>query len=368
MFFKNSPKARHFFVTAALIAGLLCVFLNPPFQTPDEPAHFYRAWQISEGKLISEKADDRVGGQLPANLEIFAREFSQVNWNGFNFSQNIMNNGLIKMKPDADAKKFIDFNNTALYSPVCYAPASLALFILRQFNVSLPFLFWGARLASLLFWVGMVYLAIRLIPVYQWLFTLLALLPMSVFINSSISADVVTNAVCFLFTAILLKYIFEKKEIQRQRAFILIVMVIALVSVKAAYSPLILLLLLLGKGEKNKKIAWLKISGLFFLGVFVAWLWHHMTDLLYLSYANYNVSHRDSAALVKDADMHAQMNYITSHGTYLLDVLYASVSYAFPMYSNGYIGTFGWLDLPLPAVFIISFYLIILIIACSDIS
>jgi Predicted membrane protein (DUF2142) len=32
-----------------LAGGLLLVFVTPPFQVPDEPAHFFRAYQVATG-------------------------------------------------------------------------------------------------------------------------------------------------------------------------------------------------------------------------------------------------------------------------------------------------------------------------------
>ena len=51
-----------------LLFGLLFALLIPPFQSPDEPNHFYRAWQVSEGHFFPEKKGDRLGGMLPASL------------------------------------------------------------------------------------------------------------------------------------------------------------------------------------------------------------------------------------------------------------------------------------------------------------
>ena len=56
------------FAVMALLAGLVLVFVNGPFQAPDEPAHFLRAYQISEGRFFSERVDDKAGGQLPAAI------------------------------------------------------------------------------------------------------------------------------------------------------------------------------------------------------------------------------------------------------------------------------------------------------------
>jgi len=40
-------SAIHFFQITALIYGLVIVFIIPPFQVPDEPDHFERAFGYS---------------------------------------------------------------------------------------------------------------------------------------------------------------------------------------------------------------------------------------------------------------------------------------------------------------------------------
>ena len=45
--------AEKFFVVVFLFFGAANCFTRPPYQLMDEPVHFARAWQISEGIFIS---------------------------------------------------------------------------------------------------------------------------------------------------------------------------------------------------------------------------------------------------------------------------------------------------------------------------
>jgi hypothetical protein len=49
-----------------------------------------------------------------------------------------------------DEKIFVDFPNTALYSPVSYIPQAISIFIFRQLNLPPLLIFYGARLFTLL--------------------------------------------------------------------------------------------------------------------------------------------------------------------------------------------------------------------------
>ena len=41
----------------SILFAFVYVLLVPPFQSPDEPNHFFRAWQISEGHIFPEKQE-----------------------------------------------------------------------------------------------------------------------------------------------------------------------------------------------------------------------------------------------------------------------------------------------------------------------
>lgn len=59
------------FVLIALFFGILFVFILPPFQSVDEGMHFFRTYQISEGKFISQNIEGAVGDEIPASLSKF---------------------------------------------------------------------------------------------------------------------------------------------------------------------------------------------------------------------------------------------------------------------------------------------------------
>jgi uncharacterized membrane protein len=360
-------RTERFFLFTAGLFGLLFLFITPPFQVPDEPNHFYRAWQISEGGFISVKQDKRVGGYLPSSLENVSQPFFHLIWAKDMKTKDIDISGILKTPLNYGEKKFYDFNNTAMYSPVCYLPAAFTISILRVFNTPPLYAFYGARLTTLFFWIILVYYAIKIIPVYKWLFSFLALLPMSLFINMSISADVVTNAVCFLFIAFVLNCAYDDNPFNKRRLLLLLLLVFLLVSVKSIYAPLILVLFIIPKNKfKSKKDHFLKLVLLLFSAFIFSGAWNALLNPLYVSYEDYNPDFRNGAALVNGANMPKQIDYVLHHGFYIADVLLRSFKVSFDMYFKGYIGTFGWLDTQLPWWFINCAYLLIVLIALFE--
>lgn len=57
-----------FFVISCTIIGVVFIFLSPLFTGSDEHNHYYRIYEISEGKLTT-PVSNSVGGFLPKSLE-----------------------------------------------------------------------------------------------------------------------------------------------------------------------------------------------------------------------------------------------------------------------------------------------------------
>ncbi len=357
-------KPHSFFLVVSLTFGLVFLILTPPFQVPDEVNHFYKAYQITDGHWLSEKKDHRLGGYVPKSFIKLAAPFLKLRWN-MNAKadfETIRKQFLISL--DENDSIFVDFPNTALYSPVSYLPQALAIFVLKMLKTPPLFIFYVARIFTLFIWIVSIWLVIKMSPVYKWLFTLLALLPMSVFINMSLSADVMTNIIAFLFLGSILKFTFEENPFRQRQFLLLVLLTILLASAKIAYTSLILLFLLIPSGKfKNQQKKYLYFAVLLVIGLITTLIWSEIINRLYIPYLNYNPLYRDNIDLIKCANIQRQMDFILSHGVYIFGVFLHSLSHTFDMYYQGYIGTFGWLDAKLPVWLITISYIVIFIVA-----
>jgi len=369
-FFKfniNTLKPELFFVIFASFFGLIILLITPPFQTPDEINHFYRAYQISEGHLISVKQDNRVGGYIPVSIVKITEPFLGLIGNMHSKTNYKTITGQLKTPLESDKKIFVDFPNTGFYSPISYFPQSISIFVFRKLNFPPLYIFYGARIFSLFIWILSIFYAIRIIPFYKWFFTLIALLPMSLFINMSLSADIVTNLLSFILIAYILKLAYSKQTISTKNFAITSFLIILLASAKLFYTPIILLFLLIPK-EKffNKKTYYIQLIGILIISFGSVLFWSKIMNNIYLPYNLYNEQFRDSVPIIKGADMHEQMQYILNHGLYLVYVFVNSIVHSFDMYFQGYIGAFGWLDTVLPLWFIYLSYAILFFVALTD--
>ena len=69
------------------------VFFTPPFQTPDSPNNFDRAYQVSNGLLIGRKLNSVSGGYLNNNIISTESVFGYI---PFHYNHKITSNVLSK--------------------------------------------------------------------------------------------------------------------------------------------------------------------------------------------------------------------------------------------------------------------------------
>jgi uncharacterized membrane protein len=363
----EKAKAEYFFAAAALVFGLSVLFLTPPFQAPDEISHFYRAYQISEGHFVPVKEKHRVGGYVPESLTKITFPFLGIcqNMNIKTSAEKVRE--CLKIPLNEKERTFVDLSSIGLYSPVSYLPQSFSIFFLRNLNLTPLSIFYGARIFTLLFWIICIFFAIRSMPFYKWALAFLALLPMSVFINMSLSADVAANCFSFLLLSCLLKTAYSRDDIKTKDLIFIAVLGVLLASVKVVYSPVMLLFLLIPQRKfKSRKKYFFYFIMLVVIAAGTIIFWSFSIRGLYIPYDKYNEQFRDGTNILPGVNMYEQIDYILGHGTYIFNVFLHSLLASFSMYSQGYIGTFGWLDTWLPVWFIWLTYSVLLLVLLVD--
>ena len=362
----NALVPEKFFLGVAFIFGLFFLLITPPFQAPDEPNHFFKAWQISQGEFKSVKQDQRVGGYLPVSLQEFVTPYFRIAWNKNNTFSVVATEEVNNITTECE-KTFYDFSNTALYSPICHAPQALGIFAGRLFSSNVKTIFYISRLLSFLTWLALVFFAIRLIPICKWLLTYLALLPMSLFINMSLSADLMTNGICFLFFAYVLRLCFQEPPIRNRQLMALSGLVILLASVKIVYAPFLLLLFLLPKSKFRSTghyLCW--VTGGLAAGLSIILFWGALISDLYVPYEDYNKTYREFTGISPAANAHKQLEFIKEDPTQAFSVICHSIGDCYGSHIESYVGVFGWLDTHLPGWMVYTLYALIYVIASGE--
>jgi hypothetical protein len=193
------------FVVLALCVGGYLVFTVPYFGGIDEPAHFYRTYQISTGQFVPERVSGSKfsGACVPADLVRDVTGYQRAYARHLKALAGPAWRRLGRAAPEAElpcpdaGDRFRTFSTFG--SPVPYAPQALAVLAARSAGAEAGGLLMVGRLALLGAYVAIVAFAIRRSPQARWGLAATALIPVAVFQSgSSLSHDAVTTAVAIL--------------------------------------------------------------------------------------------------------------------------------------------------------------------------
>jgi uncharacterized membrane protein len=359
---KNNPA--EFFLYVALLAGIGFIIVTPPFQGWDESEHFLRIYQISNLGLYPEAVDapnasgkiqgstKGYGGELPASLQEVSQDLRyNIRPDDRSYNYTVQSEAA-REELDSDRTKDIRFDNTAIYSPVPYAAGAIGAALGRVFDQGPVVLLYLARLFHLAFWIGLLYAALKMIPVGKLAFLIIILSPVSVFIAATLSPDAVAVGLLGLILALILKIRAKNMKIDIKQGVLLGVLVSALLLVKNIYLPVLLLLLLIPKKLLAPKMR----AALFMVPIVLFTVWNvsvmHMTSTI----PNYF----NTTEHVNSGD---QLSFILHHPLAFLKLLaintFGSASIALPSTYNGLIIdntvphwiTVGWTGILVLALF-----------------
>jgi uncharacterized membrane protein len=339
-------KPPNVFLILELVFGLLFVFVTPPALVGDEPNHFFRAWQISEGQIIGERRGDLSGGWLPESVLTTNRNLvGDIEMrHEVKFDTRLLSE--LRSVPLAPENQVFErFPNTVVYAPVAYVPQVIGIFTGKLFAASPLVMIYLARIFNLLFFIALTFFAIRIIPVHKWVLCLLALTPTSVFQVASASVDAFTFGICFLTIAVFLSYALGEKE-KLSVGDLLKIFALSLLAVlsKQAYVLLPLLFLLIPRRKIGSTAKYLLVfSALFAVCLAAVALWSAAVKPIYLPYRiDIPINPDEQLALIIKNPLNfifiAVKNYFFNFGYYL----------------KTFFGQLTWLDLYVP-LYLIAF-------------
>ncbi|MGD0464572.1 MAG: DUF2142 domain-containing protein [Tepidisphaeraceae bacterium] len=326
---------RRVFLPLAWVFGALFILITPPFQVPDEYLHFYRSYQVSEGRLTAYRVGTDIGGYLPRSLVELGDHFASRLQRDPNYRLHFREVWSLRSLPlQPRDRTFVVFGAVSWHSPMNYFPQAAAIAIGRSFGLTPLWLLYCGRGGNLLWWSLLAYFAIRLIPIMDWTLLLLALTPMSLAQASSLSADATVNGVCFLFVAAAMRCALGgAAAMTAGRAIGLTILGAAVALAKTAYIPLTILFLLIPSSKfGGRRRYWLVFSLFIFacLATIVGW-----------SLCTYGAQ----SYTAPDVSPRLQAIYMLNHP---IDTLHRDVGMLLSVpYLTSIIGTLGWADIRL---------------------
>ena len=378
--------AEKIFIALFFLFGVMILFMRPPYRLMDEPVHFARAWQISEGIFLSplktqtEQGPDRNFGWENHSPEAATEKLYSASVP----ASLIPDEFLFEIEEDSTLRKFsfdalkkflatplnVDAReeglipNTGVYPPPTYLPQALAALFGRILNLNAGIIFYLMGFGGLIFVTACVWWAMKFLPEAKPLIFLLAMLPMFLVEASSTSADAVTFGVCFLGTAWLLSLRNSTEKFSRAEIFGLIILSVMLACAKSVYGTILLLYFLIPRERVGStKKFFLLGAAILFLNLFVslAWSWLAVgsTGVELATLSQYNGAENIDAAAQKDFIME---NPITFFSTMIYSVYVGGIYFWF--ISMGTWGANG--KFYLPFTFYIAYSVPIIFFALSN--
>jgi uncharacterized membrane protein len=328
-----------------LAFGLTYIFIVPPFQSPDEPNHFLRIYHISEGRLWGEVSLDKhqLGGYVPDSLSTV---YTPYEYMVFKEEKKITVDSIFSnlFKPlPSKATSFQRFPNTARYAFTTYLPQVTAFYLLKKIICPPLLLMYAGRLAAFLFWVMLVYYAINLTPVYKEILMLLSFLPASLAVNTTLSADVVTNGLAFVALAYFLKFKFQASNLKRGELLLFCGIMLLISWQKIVYFPLLFLLLLVPTpkfGGLKKKILIFSIA-LISNFVIIFWWSGEINKLIYPTGDKFFTTYKN---MRMDADINPtlQVEHILKDPSKFFGIFFEVSLKVYNINFSTYLASFGW--------------------------
>lgn len=197
-----SPHPSRIFLWLAPIIYALFALLTPPFQTPDEQQHLFRAWQLSELQLFPERRGQELGGNVPVSFsDAVKAELGSVA--PFEPDRPVPRRPILH-GPRTDFSSgqlsFANFFGSASYPPVGYVPQVFAIWIGRLLDLSVENILRLGRLLNAGLAIWLIAMAIRLTPWGGLGLMWVGLLPMSAASSAAFGQDgMIIGSACLLF-------------------------------------------------------------------------------------------------------------------------------------------------------------------------
>lgn len=294
------------YIMIMLVFGMTFVFIHPLFIGTDETLHFYRAFEVSEGGLVSQRDEGGIGGHYwPDSMVDFpASETGE----SFLRYHTILDKKDIEYHPDGE-KVFVAFPSASLYSPVQYIPQVIGISLARLFTSRLIVMFYAGRVTNLLAVFLFYVLAMKFMPDLRRYIFLIFMNPMNLFLAASYSSDGITTAAGILLVCLTLKLACHEDappvRITHMLALGLLCILISLC--KITYLPFALIIFIIpAKKYSSTKAKYLFISIAALVCIVISALWL----LISSSYLVSSPLGSDPAAQVQFL-LHSPVKYIS---------------------------------------------------------
>lgn len=348
IYLKNhvNEKKENLFLKLFIPISILYFIFLPVFCVPDEINHFLRAYEISDGHLISKEynisKNNKAGNKLDKNL-------SKITVVSTKYSDLLK---LFKYN-SSNKKKVYLFGNTSLYSFVCYLPQTFGILIGKIIRAPLLVQAYLGRLFNLIVFTILGYFTIKFIPFKKISAFLILFSPIVMQEAISLSPDALTIASSSLLIAYILhlKYNCDSK-LNRSQIVLLSLLSVVLSLCKIVYFPICMLLFII----PFKRFGTKKKKNIIIISIIIISM---ILNLIWLSISSSFLPDSTSGA-----NSSLQLSYILHNlHQYIYIIFNTYDKYLFYYLETGFGRILGLFSIILSELYVIP-YIIIFIITC----
>lgn len=352
-----------FYLKLAIPVGLLMCFLSMPLYVPDEGIHFLNSYMLSRGTIFPSVADGKVGKIIPQNLKEYLEYWEQfafiTEYEKLKFTITDLVN--VGRSWSRDLTPVFYPAGAAALTPIGYLVSAAGMAVGRLLNPesldSLPgnMLIYG-RIANMLFFTVVTYLALKITPHYKRSMLILAVMPMNLFLSASLNPYALCIPVSFLLFAVALKLMDDcTGTICGKDIFAVLFCTFFLTAVKGVYALLLLLLLGIPRekyGSRRRLV--FCVASVFAVGA-IAYLPEIITGQIV----------KGTASEIQAA-RGLQLDYLIHNPLCIPQLLYNSLQKFGFFYLQSFAGNLGWLTFPFPSPALTLFYVSLILVAVIE--
>lgn len=264
---------QNIFIYMATIIGVAMIFLVPPFNVPDEYSHFVKSFAMSRNL----NADDKGYYEMPSFIVAFSNKYthsvheSKIKYTGVNYFSDVYL-GCNYNVEDTELST-VDYTNTKYLSPFTYIPSIVSIYVGRHLGFSPMLLLILCRFVDLFIVLVLAYVAINITPKFKKVFFIVCLFPIFLQQAAAINQDFLTNILCILFVAYVLKIKYSENIIKTKNMIIFLILGVLISCCKFGYFPITLTMFLIPNDKfRSKREAILFKLGIFLLTILVSYI------------------------------------------------------------------------------------------------
>lgn len=220
--FPNGIRLEWTALFTVLVLGCMYMLILPPLSAPDEIAHFSSAYAISNQMMGMERTDE-YGFVLMRKEDEFLQNVELAEGNEARTSLGrTLTEDTWKKIADHAAPLFVSAEQKEMVSsvngqnhttPVSYLAPALGITVGRLLGVNCIVLAFLGRFFNLLFYAGMVYASVKVLPFGKSVLFGVSILPMSLHLAASYSYDTFLMGMCFFFGSYCMYLAYVKPEV-----------------------------------------------------------------------------------------------------------------------------------------------------------